>query len=138
MSSTFTFTVCPMSSTSDGWFTWLQLSSEMWMRPSMPSRSTNAPKSTMFEIWPSMTSLGRDERAEVADVGDLALDDVARAQPVEDRLPHLLALVLEDGAAREDDVVAGAVQLDDLAAQLAAQELVEVLHAADVDERRGQ
>src|SRR4026209_5693 len=30
----------------------------MWMRPSMPSRSTNAPKSTMLEIWPSMTSPG--------------------------------------------------------------------------------
>ena len=30
----------------------------MWIRPSMPSRSTNAPKSTMFEIWPSTTSPG--------------------------------------------------------------------------------
>ena len=30
-------------------------SSEMWIRPSMPSRSTNAPKSTMFEIVPSTT-----------------------------------------------------------------------------------
>ncbi len=79
-----------------------------------------------------------DERAEVHDVGDLALDHVARAQPVEDRLPHLLALVLEDGAARKDDVVARAVQLDDLAAQLAAEELVEVLDASDVHERRGQ
>ena len=79
-----------------------------------------------------------DERAEVDDVRDLALDDVARAQAVEDRLAHLLALVLEDGAAREDDVVARAVQLDDLAAELLAEELVEILDAADVDERRGQ
>ena len=30
----------------------------MWIRPSMPSRSTKAPKSTMFEIWPSTTSPG--------------------------------------------------------------------------------
>jgi hypothetical protein len=30
----------------------------MWMSPSMPSRSTKAPKSTMFEIWPSTTSPG--------------------------------------------------------------------------------
>ena len=30
-------------------------SSEMWIRPSIPSRSTNAPKSTMFEIVPSTT-----------------------------------------------------------------------------------
>src|SRR5581483_4065839 len=55
-----------------------------------------------------------------------------------DPLPLLLALLLEHGAAREDDVVARAVQLDDLALELLAHELVEVLHAADVDERRRQ
>ena len=79
-----------------------------------------------------------DEGAEVDDVGDLALDDVARAQAVEDRLAHLLALVLEDGATGEDDVVARAVELDDLAAKLLAEKFVEVLHAPDVDERRRQ
>ncbi len=77
-----------------------------------------------------------DERAEVDDVRDGALDDVARVEPIEDRLTHLLALVLEDGAAREDDVVARAVELDDLAPELLAEELVEVLHPSDVDERR--
>ena len=30
----------------------------MWIRPSIPSRSTNAPKSTMFEICPSTTRPG--------------------------------------------------------------------------------
>src|SRR3954465_2543794 len=58
MSSTLTSTVWPISSTSDGWFTWLQESSEMWIRPSIPSRSTKAPKSTMLEICPSTTSPG--------------------------------------------------------------------------------
>ena len=72
----------------------------------------------MFEIWPSTTSPG--------------------LKLVEDRLAHLLALVLEDGAAREHDVVARAVELDHLAAELLAEELVEVLDAADVDERRRQ
>src|SRR6476619_3318262 len=52
-----------------------------------------------------------DEGAEVDDVGDRALDDVARVEPVEDALPLLLALFLEYGAAREDDVVARAVEL---------------------------
>src|SRR5262249_39190878 len=52
-----------------------------------------------------------DERAEVDDVRDRALDDIARVEPVEDRLAHLFALVLEDGAAREHDVVARAVEL---------------------------
>src|SRR5437660_6763770 len=79
-----------------------------------------------------------DERAEVDDVRDLAVDDVAGVEPVENRLAHLLALVLEHGPAGEDDVVARAVELDHLAAQLLAEELVEVLDAADVDERRRQ
>src|SRR6185437_2329999 len=69
---------------------------------------------------------------------NLSLDNVARVEPVEDRLTHLLALVLEDGATREYDVVPRAVELDHLAAELLAHELVEVLHAADVDERRRQ
>src|SRR5512132_4406089 len=79
-----------------------------------------------------------DEGAEVDDVRDLPLDDIARVEPVEDRLAHLLALVLEDGTTGEDDVVPRAVQLDHLAAELLAEELVEVLDAADVDERRAQ
>ncbi|HEU5263085.1 MAG TPA: S1 RNA-binding domain-containing protein, partial [Gaiellaceae bacterium] len=79
-----------------------------------------------------------DERAEVDDVGDLTLDDVAGVEPVEDRLAHLLALVLEHCASRENDVVARAIELDDLAAKLLAEELVEILDAPDIDERRGQ
>src|ERR687898_294404 len=44
-SRTFTSTSSPTSTTSLGWSTCCQESSEMWMRPSMPSRSTKAPKS---------------------------------------------------------------------------------------------
>src|SRR4029077_15176353 len=79
-----------------------------------------------------------DEGAEVDDVGDRSLDDIAGVEAVEDPLPLLLALLLEHGAARKHDVVARTVELDDLALELLAEELVEVLHAADVDERRGQ
>ena len=118
MSSTLTRTVSPIESTSEGWLTWLQESSEMWIRPSMPSRSTKAPKSTMLEILPSTT--------------------MARLQAPEDLLADLLALLLEHRAAREDDVVARAVELDHLALERLALELVEVVDAADVDQRRGQ
>jgi hypothetical protein len=76
-----------------------------------------------------------DERAEVDDVRDLTLDNVARLQLVENLLPLVLALFLEHRAPREHDVVARAVELDHLRAQLLAQELVEILDAADVDER---
>src|SRR3954451_22331624 len=79
-----------------------------------------------------------DERAEVDDVRDRPGDDVAGVEAVEDALAVGLALLLEHRAARQHDVVARAVQLDDLAAQLLRQELVEILDAANVDERRGQ
>ncbi len=79
-----------------------------------------------------------DERAEVDDVGDRALDHEARLQPLEDRLALLLALLLEHRAARQHDVVARAVELDHLALDFLAEVLVEVWHAPDVDERRGQ
>src|SRR6478672_9740566 len=55
MSRIFARTFWPMASTSEGWLTWLQDNSEMWIRPSMPSRSTKAPKSTMLEMTPSTT-----------------------------------------------------------------------------------
>src|SRR3970040_1764616 len=90
------------------------------------------------DVYQPVPPIEVDKGAEVDDVRDLALDDVAGVEPVEDRLAHLLPLVLEHRAARQDDVVARAVELDDLAAELASEELVEVLDTADVDERRGQ
>ena len=78
------------------------------------------------------------ERAEVDDVRDRALHDHARLEAVEDLLADLLALLLEDRAAAQHHVVARAVQLDDLALDLGAEELVQVLDAADVDQRGGQ
>ncbi len=79
-----------------------------------------------------------DERAEVDDVRDLALDDEPGLQAIEDLLADLLALLLEHRAARQHDVVARAVELDHLRLDLRAHVLVEVRHAPDVDERGGQ
>ena len=80
-----------------------------------------------------------DERAEVDDVRDRRPPRPRPCcEPVEDLLAGLLALLLEHRAAREHDVVAAAVELDHLALDLLAEVLVEVLHAADVDQRRGQ
>src|SRR6185312_14687554 len=79
-----------------------------------------------------------DERAEVDDVRDLALDLDARRQPVEDLLAGLLALLLEHRPPRQHDVVAAAVELDHLAQERLVAVLLEILDAADVDQRRGQ
>ena len=78
-----------------------------------------------------------DEGAEVDDVGDLAFDDLAGLEAVEDLLADLLALVLQDGTAAEDHVVAGAVELDDLALDGLAQVLVQVRDATDVHQGGG-
>src|ERR671911_1869065 len=79
-----------------------------------------------------------DERAEIDDVGDLPLDDLARLQPAEDLLADLLAFFFEHGAPREDHVVPRAIQLDHLAFEGLAHELIEVLDSPDVDQRGGQ
>src|SRR5204863_7024771 len=79
-----------------------------------------------------------DERAEVDDVGDLTLDDQAGLQALDDGLALLRALLLQHRAAAEDDVVARAVELDHLALDVRAEVLVQVRHAADLDQRGGQ
>src|SRR5215203_5770165 len=79
-----------------------------------------------------------DERAEVDDVRDLALDHEPGLQALEDRLALLLALLLEDRAAAQDDVVARAVELDDLGLDVLAEVLVQVRDAADVHQRGRQ
>ena len=79
-----------------------------------------------------------DERAVIGDVLDDALDDRAFLQ----RLQQLLALRaearFEHRAARNDDVVALAVELDDLEFERLAFERRGVLDRADVDQRTGQ
>ena len=79
-----------------------------------------------------------DKCAEIDNVRDRALHDLAGLQPVEDALAILLALLLEHRAAGQHDVVARAVELDHLALDRLAHVLVEVRDAADVDERGGQ
>ena len=84
----------------------------------MPPRSTNAPKLTT-------------ERHD-------ALADLAGLE-VGEELVALLALgLLEVRAAREHDVVAVLVELDDLALDLAAHVGLEVADPAEVDERGGE
>ena len=71
-----------------------QLMSVMWSRPSMPSRSMNAPKSVMFLTTPLRTWPGWMLLEEVAAlVGALLLDELAAG---EDDVLAELEIDLED------------------------------------------
>ncbi len=78
------------------------------------------------------------ERAEVGDVLDLAFADLVLRQILEDRGLHPVALLFEDGAARDHDVAAALVQLDDLDRNVLAEQGVHVLDLAQRDLGAGQ
>ena len=79
-----------------------------------------------------------DERAVVGEVLDRALDDRAFLQVVQQRGALGAELLLDDRAARDDDVVALLVELDDLELERLALEVGGIAHRAHVDQRTGQ
>src|SRR6185436_19987388 len=79
-----------------------------------------------------------DEGAVLGEVLDDALDDLAFLQLLERHLLQLGALLLQQHAARQHDVAALLVELDDLEAVLLADERVQVAHRAQVHLRTGQ
>src|SRR5436190_5795056 len=112
-----------------------------------------------FELLTDLHHLARVRHAAVAHVGDMQqavhtaeIDERAEVGDVlDDTLPHLidrellhqdvalrLALGLEQHAARDHDVAAPLVQLDDLELEALAEELVDVRHAAQRDLTAGQ
>ncbi len=79
-----------------------------------------------------------DERAVVGDVLDDALEHLALGERLERVLLLLGVLLLEQRLAREHDVAALLVDLDDAHAQFLAAQRVEVAHRTHVDLRAGQ
>jgi hypothetical protein len=79
-----------------------------------------------------------DERAELGDVLDDALADLADLDLAEELLLEGVALVLEEAAAADDDVTPGLVDLEDLALDGAADVVGDVGRAADIDLAGGQ
>ncbi len=79
-----------------------------------------------------------DERTEVDDRRHDALADLALVEVVEERGAALGLRLLEQGAARQDDVVAVLVELEDLRLDLLAEVRCEIADAAQLDERRRQ
>src|SRR2546425_932431 len=74
-----------------------------------------------------------DERAEVGDVLDRALADLADGQLLHQHVALGLALGLEQHPARHDDIAAPLVELDDLELEGLPQQLVDVRHAPKRD-----
>src|ERR671911_219753 len=122
-SSTLTSTSSPTSTTSLGWSTWFHESSEIWIRPSIPSRSTNAPKSTRFDTVPATTSpsckvvrirflssLRSSSKAALHHLDDRALDRALIGMGLLYTIPRLL----EGGAlGREDQTSVRVLLLED-------------------------
>ena len=79
-----------------------------------------------------------DERAEIGEVLDRARDGIADLDAFEEFLALLAALLLDQFAAAEDDVLPVVVDLDDLEIVGVADELLEILRRNDVDLRGGQ
>ena len=76
------------------------------------------------------------EGAEVHDGGNVALEAHALGELGEDLGALVLAALLQENAAGQHDVVAVAIHLDDAGLDLGAQVGVQILHAAQVHERR--
>src|SRR4051794_15331970 len=74
-----------------------------------------------------------DESTEVGDVLDDAFAHLILLKLLHELLALPRALVLEDHAARDHDVAAPLVQLDDLELELLAKQLVDVRNAAQSD-----
>jgi hypothetical protein len=78
------------------------------------------------------------EGAVFGDVLDHAVDDVAFGQLADDLGALLGAALFEDRAARDDDVAAAAVHLEDLERLLEAHQRAGVAHGAHIDLGAGQ
>src|SRR5712672_2183363 len=79
-----------------------------------------------------------DERAVVGDVLDDALEDLALAERLERVLLLLGVFLFEERLARQDDIAALLVDLDDPHAQFLTAQRVEVSHGTDVNLAAGQ
>src|SRR5688500_6500497 len=79
-----------------------------------------------------------DERTEVGDVLDDALPHLVLLELLHQLLALAGTLGLEDHAARDDDVAAALVELDDLELVLLTEQLGDVRHAPQGDLRAGE
>ena len=93
----------------------------------------DAPPGHVGDVQEAVDASQVHERAEVGDVLDHAATNLLLLEAAEDLLLLLLAALLEQLAARDDDVHAGFVDLDDPGLDLLADVVADVAGAADLD-----
>src|SRR5262249_3427464 len=98
------------------------------------ARMTHALPSHVGDVQEAIDAAEVDERTVIGEV----LDDRAFLQALEQLFALLGELALDDRTARDDDVVALAIELDDLELELFAFEIGRIAHGAHVDERARQ
>ena len=79
-----------------------------------------------------------DKSAVIGDVLDHAVDHIALVEPGDDLGPLLGPAFLEHGAARDHDIAAAAVHLEDLERLQHAHQRADIAHRADIDLAAGQ
>ena len=101
-------------------------------------RMSDAAPAHVGDVQQAVNAVEINERAEIGDVLDRALADVAGHHFGEQLGAFLVALLLDEFAARQHDVLAVLVDFDDLELVGVADELREILRRDDVNLRRGQ
>ena len=101
-------------------------------------RMADAAPAHVGDVEQAVDAVEVDERAEVGDVLDRALADVARGHLVEELLAAFEPFLLDEFAAGKNDVLALLVDFDDLEIVGVPDVLLEILGRDDVDLRGGQ
>src|SRR5262249_4106065 len=101
-------------------------------------RVVDPPPAHVGDVQQAVDAAEVHEGAELGDVLDDALADLADLDLLEELLLHLRALILEQLAAADDDVAAGLVDLEDLALDRLVDVVGDVRRSADVNLAGGQ
>ena len=101
-------------------------------------RMTDAAPAHVGDMQQAVDAVEVDERAEIGDVLDRALADIARGHFGEELLAAFGAFLLDQFAAGKNDVLPFLVDFDDFEIVSVADVLREILRRGDVDLRRGQ
>ena len=101
-------------------------------------RMLNAAVRHVGDVEQSVDATEIDECAEVGDVLDHAFADLILLQLLHQLLALARSLLLEDDAARDDDVAAALIELDDLEVEGLTEQLVDVRNATERDLRSGE